>query len=116
MRRIRVVIADRHPIVLQGISSVLATQHDFAIVAAFGDTASCIGAIRLLVPNIALVDIAMPNIGRPNVLALANTAGQGSRIIFFADKAGDQRLQTLAAGRPASSSRRMPSRRCWSPP
>lgn len=99
MRRIRVVIADRHPIVLQGISSVLATQHDFAIVAACGDTASCIGAIRLLVPDIALIDIAMPTISRPDILAIANTAGQGTRVIFFADKAGDQRLQTLAAGR-----------------
>lgn len=98
MRRIRVVIADRHPIVLQGISSVLATLHDFAIVAACGDTASCIGAIRVLVPDIALVDIAMPNISRPGILALANTAGQGTRVIFFADEAGDQRLQTLAAG------------------
>jgi two-component system, NarL family, nitrate/nitrite response regulator NarL len=99
MRRIRVVIADRHPIVLQGISSVLAAQRDFAIVAACGDTASCIGAIRLLVPDIALVDIAMPSISRPDILAIANTAGQGTRVIFFAEKAGDQRLQTLAAGR-----------------
>lgn len=99
MRRIRVVIADRHPIVLQGISSVLAAQRDFAIVAACGDTASCIGAIRLLVPDIALVDIAMPSISRPDILAIANTAGQGTRVIFFAEKAGDQRSQTLAAGR-----------------
>ncbi|MFC7700471.1 MULTISPECIES: response regulator transcription factor [Bradyrhizobium] len=99
MRRIRVVIADRHPIVLQGISSVLAAQRDFAIVAACGDIASCIGAIRLLVPDIALVDIAMPSISRPDILAIANTAGQGTRVIFFAEKAGDQRLQTLAAGR-----------------
>ncbi|MBW5438014.1 response regulator transcription factor [Bradyrhizobium canariense] len=99
MRRIRIVIADRHPIVLQGISSVLATQHDFAIVAACGDAASCMGAIRLLVPDIALVDVAMRNISRLGVLGLANIAGQGTRVIFFADKAGDQRLQTLAAGR-----------------
>lgn len=97
MRRIRVVIADRHPIVLQGISSVLATQHDFAIVASCGDTASCIEAIRLVVPDIALVDIAMPNVSRPDFLALASTAGQGTRVIFFADEAGDRELQELAA-------------------
>lgn len=96
MRRIRIVIADRHPIVLQGISSVLATQHDFAIVASCGDTAGCIEAIRLLVPDIALLDIAMPNISRPDFLALANPAGQRTRVIFFADKAGDRKLQRLA--------------------
>jgi two-component system, NarL family, nitrate/nitrite response regulator NarL len=97
MRRIRVVIADRHPIVLQGISSVLATQHDFVIVASCGDTASCIEAIRLLVPDIALVDVAMPDISQPDLLALANAAGQGIRVIFFAATADDRELQRLAA-------------------
>ncbi|MGL3107835.1 LuxR C-terminal-related transcriptional regulator [Bradyrhizobium sp. BR 1432] len=97
MRRIRVVIADRHPIVLQGISSVLAAQHDFAIVASCGDAANCIEAIRLLVPDIVLVDNAMPNVSRPDLLALANTAGRGARVIFFAGKAGDRELQRLAA-------------------
>lgn len=97
MRRIRVVIADRHPIVLQGISSVLAMQHDFAIVAACGDTASCVEAIQLLAPDIALVDIAMPDVGRPDFLALANAAGQGTRVIFFAGEVGAQKGKRLAA-------------------
>jgi len=97
MRRIRIVIADRHPIVLQGISSVLATQHDFTIVGSCGDAASFIEAIRLLVPDIALVDIAMPDISRPDLLALANTAGLGTRVIFFAGKAVDRELQRQAA-------------------
>lgn len=98
MRRIRIVIADRHPIVLQGIRSVLLTQHDFAIVASCGDNASCVEAIRLLVPDIALVDVAMPDISRPDLLALANTAGQGTRVVFFAGTARDRELQRLAAG------------------
>ncbi|MCK1744976.1 response regulator transcription factor [Bradyrhizobium sp. 139] len=97
MRRIRIVIADRHPIVLQGISSVLATQHDFTIVASCGDGASCIEAIRLLVPDIALVDVAMPDVRRPDLLALASTAGQVTRVIFFADKAVNRKLQRQAA-------------------
>ncbi|MDA9463555.1 LuxR C-terminal-related transcriptional regulator [Bradyrhizobium sp. CCBAU 53415] len=96
MRRIRVVIADRHPIVLQGISSVLAMQHDFAIVAACGDAASCIEAIRLVEPDIVLIDSAMPDINRPDFLALANTAGRGAQVIFFG-KAVDRELQRLVA-------------------
>jgi two-component system, NarL family, nitrate/nitrite response regulator NarL len=97
MRRIRIVIADRHPIVLEGISSVLATQHDFAIVASCGDAASCIEAIRLLVPDIALVDFGAPEMSRSDLLALANTAGQGTRVVFFVDTAGDDALQKLVA-------------------
>ncbi|MDA9528456.1 LuxR C-terminal-related transcriptional regulator [Bradyrhizobium sp. CCBAU 25338] len=97
MRRIRIVIADRHPIVLQGISSLLSTQSDLAIVASCGNAASCSEAIRLLVPDVALVDAAMPNIGLPSLLALASTASQGTRVVLFADAAGVSELQSLVA-------------------
>lgn len=96
MRRIRVVIADRHPIVLQGIRSVLATQRDFTIVASCSDGASCLEAIRFLVPDITLVDAGLPDVSRQQILALANTVGPAVPIIFFAGIAGDLELQRLA--------------------
>lgn len=96
MRRIRTVIADRHPIVLQGIRSVLATQRDFTIVASCSDGASCLKAIRFLVPDIALVDAALPDVSRRQILARANAACPGTPIIFFAGVAGDSALQRLA--------------------
>ena len=96
MRRIRIVIADRHPIVLQGISSVLSTQSDLAIVASCGDAASCTEAIRLLAPDIALVDTAIPDISSPDLLA--NTAGQGTRVVFFGDPASVRELQRSVGG------------------
>lgn len=97
MRRIRIVIADRHPIVLQGISSVLSTQYDLAIVASCRDAASCTEAIRLLVPDVALVDAAILGIGLPDLLAVANTAGQGTRVVLFADAARVRELQGSVA-------------------
>lgn len=96
MRRIRIVIADRHPIVLQGIRSVLATQRDFTIVASCSDGASCLEAIRFLVPDIALVDAALPDVSRRQILARANAACPSTPIIFFAGVAGDRELQRLA--------------------
>lgn len=96
MRRIRIVIADRHPIVLQGIRSVLATQRDFTIVASCSDGASCLEAIRFLVPDIALVDAALPDVSRRQILALANAGCPGTPIIFFAGVAGDSECQRLA--------------------
>jgi len=97
MRRTRVVIADRHPIVLQGISSVLATQHDFAIVASCDEGAACIEAIRLLVPDIVLLDVAMPDISGPEVLALLNSESLGTRVVFFTALAEDRELTGLVA-------------------
>ena len=96
MRRIRIVIADRHPIVLQGIRSVLATQRDFTIVASCSDGTSCLEAIRFLVPDIALVDAALPDVSRRQILALANAGSPGTPIIFFAGNAGDSEWQRLA--------------------
>ena len=60
MRRINVVIADRHPVVLQGLSKVLAAHGDFNIVASCIDGKSCIAAVRNLVPDIALLEPSLP--------------------------------------------------------
>ncbi|MDN5001402.1 LuxR C-terminal-related transcriptional regulator [Bradyrhizobium sp. GCM10027634] len=60
MRRTDVVIAHRHPIVLEGLSIVLGALSDFRIVASCENTASCIEAIKNFAPDIAIVDPAMP--------------------------------------------------------
>jgi DNA-binding NarL/FixJ family response regulator len=96
MRRIRIVIADRHPIVLQGIRSVLAMHREFTIVASCSDGASCIEAIRFLVPDVALVDAALPDVSRQQILAPLNAVNPGMPIIFFAGTMGDRDLQRLA--------------------
>ncbi|GMO46268.1 MULTISPECIES: response regulator transcription factor [Bradyrhizobium] len=96
MRRIRIVIADRHPIVLQGIRSVLAAQRDFVVVASCGDGASCIEAIRFLAPDVALVDAALPDFSRQQILARANAVGPRAPVIFFTGIKGDSELKRLA--------------------
>ncbi|MFB6416320.1 MULTISPECIES: response regulator transcription factor [Bradyrhizobium] len=100
MRRIRIVIADRHPIVLQGIRSVLAAQHDFAVVASCSNGASCIEAIRFLTPDVALVDAALPDFNRRQILAPANEVDPRAPIIFFTGIMGDSELQRLALDGP----------------
>ncbi|MCK1735526.1 response regulator transcription factor [Bradyrhizobium sp. 138] len=97
MRRIRIVIADRHPIVLQGIRSVLAAQRDFAVVASCSDAASCIEAIRFLAPDVALVDAALPDFSRQQILAHANDVDPRAPVIFFTGIRGDSELQRLAS-------------------
>ncbi|MBR0714912.1 response regulator transcription factor [Bradyrhizobium liaoningense] len=97
MRGTRIVIADRHPIVLQGLTSVLAARPDFAIVASCSDGASCIEAIRVLEPDIALLDVAMPDISAPEMLALASSGRFGTRVVFFTALAENRNLTDLAA-------------------
>lgn len=96
MRRIRIVIADRHPIVLQGIKSVLATHRDFEIVASCRDGASGAEAIRFLVPDIALVDAALPDVSRQQIHSLSKAVDPNVSVVFFADVAGDRELERMS--------------------
>jgi two-component system nitrate/nitrite response regulator NarL len=83
MSRATVVIADRHPVVLQGLASILGSESDFEIVASCLDAASCIKSILALAPDVAIVDAAMPELA-----ALLNNSFNGSearstRLAFF---------------------------------
>src|SRR6267143_5427273 len=73
MRCTSVVIADNHPVVLQGLTSVLGAESGFKVVASCSDGTNCIQAIRSLVPDIALIDISMPGLTGLEILAIANT-------------------------------------------
>src|SRR5205823_13433773 len=80
MRCTRLVIADRHPIVLHGLTSVFATQRGFEIVASCGDGASCVEAIRNLVPDVAIVDDALPDLTWSEILAIAVAENLSTRL------------------------------------
>jgi two-component system nitrate/nitrite response regulator NarL len=97
MRCLRAVIADRHPVMLQGLSNVLGAETDFRVVARCVDGVSCIEAIRVLVPDIAILDIAMPDISRQEILGLANSKKLATRLVFFTAFVEDHDLMTLAA-------------------
>jgi VCBS repeat-containing protein len=83
MRRVRLVIADRRPIVLQGFASMFVAQRDFEIVASCTDGASCLEAIRTLSPDVALLEDAFPDVTASEILAVANAENLPTRLIFF---------------------------------
>jgi DNA-binding NarL/FixJ family response regulator len=83
MRRTSLVIADRHPVVLQGLSNVLGAAADFNIVASCSDAASCIEAIRNLAPDIAIVDPAMPELAAARILSTVNSENHSTHLVFF---------------------------------
>ena len=97
MRYTKVVIADRHPVVLQGLSKLLGAQRDFRIVASCGSWTACIEAIRIFLPDIAIVDISMFGIAGLEMLARAKVANLATRLVFFTASLEDDNLAMLAA-------------------
>ena len=62
MRCTSVVIADSHPVILQGLTSVLGARSGFKVVACCSDGPKCVEAIRSLTPDIAILDASMPGL------------------------------------------------------
>src|SRR5258705_5021031 len=97
MRYTSVVIADRHPVVLQGLMKVLGAEGGFEIVASCGDGTSCIDAIRNLGPEIAILDISLPGLTGLEILAIAISESLSTRLVFFTASIEDRELVMSAA-------------------
>ena len=63
MKKIRVLIADDHTLVRDGIRSLLALTADIEIVGEAADGREAVEKIRQLMPDIVLMDLAMPTMG-----------------------------------------------------
>lgn len=63
MSKIRVLIADDHAIVREGVRALLALSEDIAVVGEAADGREAIDAVRRLRPDVILLDIAMPGLG-----------------------------------------------------
>ncbi len=57
---IRVLIVDDHPIVRQGLATVLAQQEDIAVVGQAANGVEAVDQARELLPDIILMDLQMP--------------------------------------------------------
>src|SRR5258706_2375606 len=97
MRCISMVIADRHPVVLQGLTSVLRPDSCLRVVASCSDGKHCIDAIRSLVPDIAILDISLPSLTGLEILTTANSEGLSTRLVFFIASVEDRELVISAA-------------------
>jgi len=98
-RRISLVVADDHPIVLQGVVAVLQAQSDFNVVAVCSDGATAEQAIRKHVPDVAVLDIAMGEVNGLDVLASLKTERLLTRVIFLtATATADQLLYAIELG------------------
>ena len=63
MGEIRVLIADDHRIVRDGVKALLASSGDVLIVGEAGDGRTAVELCEKLAPDVALLDIAMPGLG-----------------------------------------------------
>lgn len=60
MSQIRILVVDDHPIVRQGIRSLLSNHHEFEIIAEAENGSAALQHVKQLAPDVTLLDIRMP--------------------------------------------------------
>ena len=96
---IRVMTADDHPLLRQGIASLLADQADITLVAEVSNGREAIQQFRALRPDVLLMDLQMPEMNGFDAMMAIRREFPDAQIIMLTTYAGDvQALRALKAG------------------
>jgi DNA-binding NarL/FixJ family response regulator len=96
---IRILVADDHPMLREGLVAVLSTQPDFDIVGEAADGAEVVRLAEALRPDVILLDLEMPDVDGVAALEGLRDAVSAARAIVFTAYDTDERiLRSLRAG------------------
>lgn len=82
-KRIRIVIADDHPIVRDGIKRLLALESDIDVVGEAGDGRGVLDVVHETNPDVLLLDLRMPNLDGLGALETLQQTNKRTRVIVL---------------------------------
>jgi DNA-binding NarL/FixJ family response regulator len=96
---VRIVIADDHPIVRDGLKKLLLLEDDFEIVGEAGDGREVLEKVQALDPDVLLLDLRMPNLdGLSALQALQQTNKRTRVIVLTASEDKNEFVQAMKLG------------------
>jgi DNA-binding NarL/FixJ family response regulator len=96
---IRILVADDHPMLREGLVAVLSTQPDFDVVGEAADGSEVVRLAKRLEPDVVLLDLEMPEVDGVAALERLREAGSEARAIVFTAYDTDERImRSLRAG------------------
>jgi DNA-binding NarL/FixJ family response regulator len=99
LAHIRLLIADDHPLLREGVASVVQTYSDIELVGEASDGLEAIQKYRDLQPDVALIDLQMPGMQGVDVIKAIRAEFPKARLIVLTTYSGDvQALRAMKAG------------------
>ena len=80
---VRILLADDHPIVRDGLKKLLQLEDDFEVVGEAGDGREVLDKVQELDPDVLLLDLRMPNLDGLSALQALQQSNKRTRVIIL---------------------------------
>jgi DNA-binding NarL/FixJ family response regulator len=95
----RILCVDDHPVVLDGLSAIIALQPDMQVAAAASNGEAALRAFREHKPDVTIVDLSLPDISGLELIKKVRASDSRAKIIVLSSYDGDTDIQrALDAG------------------
>jgi DNA-binding NarL/FixJ family response regulator len=95
MQKIRVILADDHTVVRQGLRALLVAEGDIDIVGEAENGRQAVQLARKLVPDVAVVDIAMPQLNGLEATRQITRTVPSTKVLILSSYSDDEYVQQL---------------------
>lgn len=83
MKKLRIIIADDHSMIRQGVRSVIESEPGWELCGETDNGRSAIDLARKLAPDIAVLDITMPGLNGVDAIRILKTESPETKVLVF---------------------------------
>jgi len=95
MQKIRVILADDHTVVRQGLRALLIAEGDIDIVGEAENGRQAVQIVRKLTPDVAVIDIAMPQLNGLEATRQITKTVPSTKVLILSSYSDDEYVQQL---------------------